>query len=491
MAVAVLASLITGLAGSSPAKAQGTSAVNCRIDRQQPAANQPVSVAFPVHPDRLAGRTKVNVLVARFELTDVPYRGDPATYQRRDQNTAALVDRLSRGTVSLNFTYAPEIYKHRRTLAEWEAMKANQHRSYGAGDEANSTWGFVREAIRDLDPSVDFTGIDSVVLQGPFDRRVASEQTTSIYEAMMTRSEASGFFRSFASTEQQINNAFVMSGTMDWLVYAHELLHNFGLADLYDSTGTVPPQELQGWSLFASQQASLYYWERWQLGWISDSEVICFDLRTGSRLTPQDITLAFNSATTPKMAVIRTHATRAIVIELREPMTAADYPDMPSNQRTLSGQALVTYSVHSDRWPGPIRLLNQPQQVAQDDFSVGVTRAFEGFEAHVIDAEPGRTRIGLWSADQASTSSAAALKAAAMATMDQRRIAEQARLKAEADARAKAEAEARAKAQAEAAAAQAPKPAASSKRTLTCIKGKQIKKVRTVTPKCPAGWKRR
>ena len=62
--------------------------------------------------------------------------------------------------------------------------------------------------------------------------------------------------------------------------------------------------------------------------------------------------------------------------------------------------------------------------------------------------------------------------------------AEEARLAAE--LKAKAEAEAKAKAEEEAKA----KAALSKKTTITCVKGKKIKKVAAINPKCPTGYKR-
>ncbi len=65
---------------------------------------------------------------------------------------------------------------------------------------------------------------------------------------------------------------------------------------------------------------------------------------------------------------------------------------------------------------------------------------------------------------------------------------EEAKAKAEAEAKAKAEEEARAKAEAE---AKAKLEASKKKTTITCIKGKLIKKVTAVNPKCPSGYKRK
>jgi len=68
-------------------------------------------------------------------------------------------------------------------------------------------------------------------------------------------------------------------------------------------------------------------------------------------------------------------------------------------------------------------------------------------------------------------------------------------IKAEAEAKAKAEAEAKAKAAAELKAKQeaeaAAKAAANKKTTIMCVKGKLIKRVTAVNPKCPNGYKKK
>ena len=71
---------------------------------------------------------------------------------------------------------------------------------------------------------------------------------------------------------------------------------------------------------------------------------------------------------------------------------------------------------------------------------------------------------------------------------------EEARLKAEAEAaaKAKAEEEARLKAEAKLAAEAVAKAAAKKSRvTITCVKGKVVKKVTAKNPKCPAGYKKK
>ena len=81
-------------------------------------------------------------------------------------------------------------------------------------------------------------------------------------------------------------------------------------------------------------------------------------------------------------------------------------------------------------------------------------------------------------------------EADAKALAESQAKARSAQAKAEAEAKAKAEAEAKAKAKAEAE-AKAKAEAAKKRTTITCIKGKQTKKVTAVKPKCPSGYKKK
>jgi hypothetical protein len=93
--------------------------------------------------------------------------------------------------------------------------------------------------------------------------------------------------------------------------------------------------------------------------------------------------------------------------------------------------------------------------------------------------------------DKAAESARIEAEAKAKAAAEQK-----ARQEAEAEAKAKAKAEAEAKAAAELKAkqeaeAKAKADAANKKTTITCVKGKIVKKVTAINPKCPSGYKKR
>ena len=475
---------------NSPAKALGDSIENCKIERNAPFENSPVSIGFPIHPDRYVGKTEINVLVASFELSDVKFTKKLDAYKQRDINTSDLISRLSRGKIKVNFEYTNQIYTHNRNLQQWQDLKAGQHEAYASQNELKSTWGFVREAMQAIDKEQDFSKVDTLVLQGPFDSKLASEEKTAVYEAFMTISEAKGFFRPFVTNEKNVLNAFVMSGTFDWLSYAHELLHNFGLTDLYDLTGTLTGPLAYKWSLFSSGNPTLFYWERWQLGWLNSSEVICFDMRNNNILNPTEITLNYKDQFSPKLIVIRTGAKSAYAIELREPILLEHYRDSDRN-KDISGQALVTYSLQSDRIPAPIRTEDQPNQIVVDDLSAGGTRNLGLFEVNIFDSELGQTKLGVWSKSLSTSSAAIDLKNIESQKRQNRLGQIEAKVLAEAKAKQEAEAKAKQEAEAKALADKSKLTNNKIKQTITCIRGKSIKKITAYYPKCPLGFKKK
>ena len=110
--------------------------------------------------------------------------------------------------------------------------------------------------------------------------------------------------------------------------------------------------------------------------------------------------------------------------------------------------------------------------------------AAEDSQGAARDALAVVTKIIQSAADEAAAELKAKQEAEAKAASDKAA----AELKAKQEAEAKAVAELKAKQEAE---AKAKADAAKKKTTITCIKGKKVKKVTAVKPKCPKGFKKR
>jgi hypothetical protein len=107
----------------------------------------------------------------------------------------------------------------------------------------------------------------------------------------------------------------------------------------------------------------------------------------------------------------------------------------------------------------------------------------------VIKASEAKAATELKAKQEAEAKAKAEAEAKAKAEAEAKAKAEaEAKAKAEAEAKANAEAEAKAKAEAE---AKAKLEASKKKSTITCVKGKLIKKVTAVNPKCPKRYKKK
>jgi M6 family metalloprotease-like protein len=195
------------------------------------------------------------------------------------------------------------------------------------------------EAIELADASFDFTGIDAVWVA---------------YDVAAGRTSAQAFTVPIGSGSvvdggaNEIHNAIVvgttgfdlgtpeLDGTEVFL--AHEILHTVGLADLYSLpinpdpfmpfevryrfTGNfdrmgIPNGGYQGGSFgggfFVRNGSEMMAFNRWQLGWIEDTQVRCLGLNESMEvdLTPMSLIGG------PKAAMVRLDANRVLVFEAR------------------------------------------------------------------------------------------------------------------------------------------------------------------------------
>lgn len=439
--------IILPLASTSLVAAEPLSTASCKLPNQDPSR---VNIGIPVSKDRLGSKATVTVLIAPFEFQDSRFDVDISSLKNRDTNAASLIKSFSRDKVTIVFRYATSIIRDKRTAQGWGDFLRERHVAFSQKDESRSTYGVVREWLVELDKREDLTGVDSVIFQGPLNPLQERQFGAATYEAFMVNGQDSGFFRPFSTTKGDLYNAVIMTGLSDVRTVAHELMHNFGLVDLYGYAGS---DQAEGWSLMSSSEAVLFNWELWQLGWIRDEEVVCFDLRGNKTLQPQAFDLTGIEKSGLKMLVLRTSESEVQVAEVRDPVL-----------KPPRGQLLLTYSVSINRYPGPVRTTNRPTITAENDFSIGGTKLLGEIELLVADAELGRVRVGVWSASLSTSSEAMEIRAQGAADWQKR---------SQALDKQKNEL------------VQAPK-----KTSITCIKGRTTKKVTAVSPKCPKGYKK-
>jgi M6 family metalloprotease-like protein len=290
----------------------------------------------------------------------------------------------------------------------------------------------------------------------------------------------------------------VNSPVPSWKVFAHEYGHLLGMYDYYiQGTGTTgkSPGPFDFMGNTSGNANSFFGFQRWVQGWIEDSEVIC-DYTTNSSVIHSLTPLNQNSG--KKLYVHPIDGTLALVIEFR---TESEFDVLKGNDGLLV--YLIDMKVASLK--GPISIQPSEQDIVlspRDDVERFSTAPLStGQSVRVKDLVIVADAVGK---DQASfrvlTNAEFLIKQGA----DAKATAE---IKAKQDAEARAAAELKAKQEAEAkqdaerlaaelkakqeAIAKAKVDAAKKKITITCVKGKQTKKVTEVSPKCPKGYKKK
>ena len=294
----------------------------CRLPNQVGADRS--SVGFPISPERIPTSGNVNVAVLFVDFQEAPARQDGTPTD--DEQTlihemfVSLVfgaerylEAISYGTFDVTF----------RPLFRWLRMPHGLSWHYrdpeGGQIFGPSRFRLIDDAIGLADPDLDFEDIDSVVV-------IASPEADSIGRAVALAGSSDW---SIYADGKTILNAIAL-GSSDWqwhdgLAIAHELGHNLGLPDLYDtsvkkdSEGNLPDEVDRFVGVFglmaansSNSPAEMFAWFRWQLGWLRDTQVACItSFPTSVQLTPLP---------TPggiKAVVVPLTETTALVVESR------------------------------------------------------------------------------------------------------------------------------------------------------------------------------
>jgi hypothetical protein len=468
--LALTGSLITALL--FPVSAVADDIQLCRIKASE---RQTVSLGFPFRSERLKWLPKPKIMVIPFQQKD--NQSFVFTNSMKNDYLAAAenISNFSSGQSKVEFIFAPTIPTE-LTNADMDQLKINQ-REYWQKDESKSTYGFVRKFLSDNDSRLDFTGINGVILAGS-----STSSSSDIAEAFMFwKSTDAGWFRPMDTAEGQINNAVLLDNHSSQATITHEIMHMYGLTDLYGSSDG--PGNL---SLMSDNSMNLLSYEKWVLGWLPDSDVQCLSSVSQSSIYK----FSFDYTKTNQVLVIRAENSEDLIVETT----------MVKGQRylvfySLNNEARPPITVYQNGYQGQSRgadignytvigtQLKSNKHIllisGMDSSSITVHFASSSLtsssEFKDLVTKGAEQRLKL---DQEAQSTAkAAAEAKAAADLEAQQAAE---AKAAADLKAKQEAEAKAV------------PAAVAKKsTISCVKGKLIKKVTAVNPKCPAGYKKK
>jgi M6 family metalloprotease-like protein len=497
-AIIVLSSLIISLI---PAIADAQPVSACRISTSE---NQIVSIGFPFKPERLSYVNNPKILVLPYQLKGEPKYTLTEIDRGYFNQAADSIAQLSQNKSVIDFVYG-ETINLEFTALEMDNLRINNPTTFQK-DFKNSTFGFVEKVIQEADQKIDYSGIDAVILFGSSVR-----QYQTLAEAMMFTNAKLAFgygakksgsnskwwdstivgdnwFDPIKSSEGEISNAVLIYNELNHSVLTHEIMHLYGLTDLYGSA-TSPNH-----SLMSNGILNLLGFEEWVLGWLPDENVQCINLDSELSKTTLDNKLSIKKSNRNQLIVIPTGPKTAIIVEqvyqngknhllfysldndarpaittFRDDYTFEFFIDVSGTlgaSKILTGKTFNLLVENNDGKDISFRLIPPSLMNANE-----TKKLISAAEVNRQDAE-------------LKVKQDAAVKAAAELKIKQEAEAKLAADKVAADLKIKQEAEA--KVAAEKAAA-----AASKKTTITCVKGKLAKKVTAVKPVCPKGYKKK
>jgi hypothetical protein len=477
-----------------PSVARADVVSNCRIGASQWNI---VSLGFPLKAERLANKRNPKILVLPFQLKGETKYILTAEDKNKFLESAKSIDQLSQGKSEVTFVFNDTL-ELAISAADLDVIKRNVSATWQK-DFDNSTYGFVTKTLLAADSKIDYKGIDAVILFGS-----SVERKESIAEAMMFTNDSSikfnpkktpagNWWDPIKTNEGEISNTVLIYNALDADTITHEMLHLYGLQDLYGSPSSPRYSAMASGGLVP---ATLLSYEKWVLGWLPDSNVICVNPKKEISSNPVNNRFVLDYSSSGKSLILPTGATTALVVDI------VNFQQSPW---------LQFYSLDNDARP-PIKIFSPgvrlsdyqgvSTQFQSTDFTLLISdndgssvvinlipsNSINSVESKELIKQAGSKKIEL---DGNRKAKEQAQVAAELKTREEARVAAELKAKQDADAKAAAEkiaAELKAKQEADKKAAAA-KAAALKKTTITCIKGKASRKVTAVKPVCPTGYK--
>ena len=281
-----------------------TSITECKL----PVADGRGDVSIGGWP-RITERSKttgtVNATVIMVDFSDAPATMTPQAAFAKISGATATFSEVSYG--QLNYSFNPRYKWYRMSKPSTQYAPLTQsfltHRAY------------IAEAAALADAEVDFSTTDNIIILANPDARGLGD--------------AGPAFTAIRGNGLTLDGKYISNGTTSaydlnywksiWL--NHEITHAMGLVDVYAATREnaansydghryVGEFSYMGFSSFDGNAPSLFAFERWNLGWLEDSQIICSSAKEISQLiTP------VQSAGGIKAVIVPLSRTKALVVE--------------------------------------------------------------------------------------------------------------------------------------------------------------------------------
>ena len=349
-----------------------TSITECKL----PVADGRGDVSIGGWP-RITERSKttgtVNATVIMVDFSDAPATMTPQAAFAKISGATATFSEVSYGQLNYSFNPRYKWYRMSKTSTQYAPLTQSflTHRAY------------IAEAAALADAEVDFSTTDNIIILANPDARGLGD--------------AGPAFTAIRGNGLTLDGKYISNGTTSaydlnywksiWL--NHEITHAMGLVDVYAATREnaansydghryVGEFSYMGFSSFDGNAPSLFAFERWNLGWLEDSQIVCSSAKEISQLiTP------VQSAGGIKAVIVPLSRTKALVVESRRAIGI---------DKNIAKTGALVYVVDSSLQSGygPVKIY--PSSVATDPRylqaprAVGESVTVEGITVSVTSA---------------------------------------------------------------------------------------------------------
>jgi len=344
------------VAGSNPTPASApTNITDCKL----PVADGRGDVSiggWPRIDERLKSTGDVTATVVMVDFPDAPASMTPTDAFARISPSADVFKEMSYG--KLNYTFKPQL--------KWYRMSKNSSDYVAGGWTFIKHRDYITEAAKLADADIDFSKTDSLIILANPDARGMGYSGPAFAAIRKSGITLDGKYISNGATSAYDLN--------DWksIWLNHEVTHTLGLVDLYAFTQSNPANRhdnlrytgefsYMGFSSYESNAPSLLAFERWNLGWINDSQINCLkDVKSTILISP------VQTSGGVKAVIIPISRTKALVIESRR---------ASGIDKNIAKSGVLVYVVDSSiqSGQGPIKVF--PSDVSSDPRYLKAPRA--------------------------------------------------------------------------------------------------------------------
>ncbi|MBU3643455.1 MAG: hypothetical protein FGM48_05970 [Candidatus Nanopelagicaceae bacterium] len=430
------------------------------------SSNQAVSLGKPLAKERLGGKAKLKIGVIPFNFSDSPTKILSESDKSDYQSAVKKIEEISDGNVKIDLHFLPTINAN-ISIVEFKSKYVDQDKSWSDSNLPNSTWGFIKKLIQSGDDYVNYSGFDSVVFEGNnTNKSISGAEAFDFFESSEGNNfglASSEYFRTVKTNEGFINNAVFLDSHKSPNTIAHELFHNFGLTDLY---GGSPGPGLM--SLMSAGAPRLLNYERAVLGWFPIEQFKCSNIENYLNLQQVSNKIELNDLNQESILLLKKSDSEAYLVEVTK----------------YEGKSiLLVYLLEQEKRP-PITLSWNPKLTyfsvydLRDPNNIGSYYVTEDFNLVIVNSVGRIATLNL-------------IPRALVYSEEAKKLISESLINREVALSKASEAKAKFEMETKVTATPSPTQSKIKQTTITCFKGKAIKKVSSVNPKCPAGYKKK